>query len=269
MKGQVDSDQKGPDRAIRFEARRLTVRYGGVVAVNDVSLPVADQAIVGLVGPNGAGKSTVLNAISGWRSPDSGTVMLDGREITRLRPEKRARLGLARTFQEPELFSKLTVWQHLSLSYRMKHSRGRLWSDLLGSRAFRPADPGEVEQVERTLARLQLEDFADERAEGLPIGIGRVLEIARAVISSPRVLLLDEPTAGLDSIETRALADALCQVAKGEDISVVLVEHDIATVLRISDFVYVLDFGTCIASGTPDEIVKNPDVQSAYLGAAG
>jgi len=122
--------------------------------------------------------------------------------------------------------------------------------------------------VERTLARLNLAAFAEEDADNLPIGISRVVDIARAVIAAPRVLLLDEPSAGLDSAETIELTDALCQLAKENDMSIVLVEHDVPMVLRISDFVYVLDFGKCIASGPPDEIVNNPDVQRAYLGTA-
>jgi branched-chain amino acid transport system ATP-binding protein len=260
--------QDGGGATPRFEARNITVLYGGVVAISDFSFAIADQSIVGLVGPNGAGKSTLFNALSGWRSPDSGSVFLEGREITRLRPESRARLGLARTFQAPELFSKLTVRQHLLLSYRVKYARRRLWTDVLLGRALRASDSLETEQVERTLARLNLVAFAEEQADALPIGITRVVEIARAVISAPRVLLLDEPSAGLDTVETAALTDALCQLAKESDMSIVLVEHDVPMVLRISDFVYVLDFGKCIASGHPDEIVNDPVVQSAYLGTA-
>jgi branched-chain amino acid transport system ATP-binding protein len=252
----------------RFEARNITVRYGGVVAVNDFSLAVADQSIVGLVGPNGAGKSTLFNAISGWRTPDTGSVFLDGREITHMRPESRARLGLARTFQAPELFSTLTVRQHLLLSYRLKNARRRLWTDVVFGRALRASDPAETEQVERTLTRLKLSAFADEQADGLPIGVTRVVEIARAVICAPRILLLDEPSAGLDHLETADLVSALCQLVKEGDMSIVLVEHDVPTVLRISDFVYVLDFGKCIAAGKPDEIANDPVVQSAYLGTA-
>jgi branched-chain amino acid transport system ATP-binding protein len=252
----------------RLEGRNITVRYGGVVAVDNFSLAVYDRSIVGLVGPNGAGKSTLFNAISGWRLPDKGSVFLGGREITRLRPEKRARLGLARTFQVPELFANLTVRQHLVLSYRLKYARRRLWSDLLLGQALKAADSSEAEQVEKTLDQLNLADFAEQQAERLPIGITRVVEIARAVISAPRILLLDEPSAGLDHRETADLADALCKLVKEGDMSVVLVEHDVATVLRISDFVYVLDFGICIASGNPSDIVNNPVVQSAYLGTA-
>ena len=252
----------------RLEARNVTVRYGGVVAISDFSLSVADQSIVGLVGPNGAGKSTLFNAMSGWHSPDSGSVFLEGREITRLRPERRAHLGLARTFQAPELFSNLTVRQHLILGYRVKYARSRMWTDVLLGRALRSSDRLETEMVERTLARLNLAAFAEEDADNLPIGISRVVDIARAVIAAPRVLLLDEPSAGLDSAETIELTDALCQLAKENDMSIVLVEHDVPMVLRISDFVYVLDFGKCIASGPPDEIVNNPDVQRAYLGTA-
>jgi branched-chain amino acid transport system ATP-binding protein len=256
------------DVPARFEARNITVRYGGVVAVRDSSLVVGDHSIVGLVGPNGAGKSTLFNAMSGMRLPNSGSVFLDGREITRLRPESRARLGLARTFQEPELFSTLTVRQHLSLSYRLRHARRRLWTDVLLGQALRAPDRAETTQVERILEQLNLTAFTQEQAGSLPIGIRRVVEIARAVIAAPRVLLLDEPSAGLDNQETTALADALIQLVKDDDLSVVLVEHDVSMVLRISEYVYVLDFGEVIASGTPVEIVNNPLVQSAYLGAA-
>jgi branched-chain amino acid transport system ATP-binding protein len=262
------TNQQAGDQTLRLEARNITVRYGGVVAISDFSLAVGDRSIVGLVGPNGAGKSTMFNAMSGWRSPESGSVFLGSREITHLRPESRARLGLARTFQEPELFSRLTVREHLVLAYRLRYTRRRLWTDVLLGRALRAPDSLEAEQVERTLVRLNLTAFAHEDADGLPIGIRRVVEIARAVISGPRILLLDEPSAGLDSRETTELADALRQLANEGDMSVVLIEHDVPMVLRISDFVYVLDFGICIASGRPNEIVNNPHVQSAYLGTA-
>ena len=254
--------------ASRLEACNITVRYGGVVAVSDFSLSVPDQTIVGLVGPNGAGKSTLFNALSGWHTPDEGSVLMDGKDITRARPETRARLGMARTFQSPELFSTLTVRQHLMLAYRLRYSRRRLWTDVLLGRALRSSDGAETEEIERTLARLDLTRYAEEQADALPIGITRVVEIARAVIAAPRVLLLDEPSAGLDSAETGALTEALQQLAAEGDMSVVLVEHDVPMVLRISDFVYVLDFGKCIASGYPDEIINDPAVQSAYLGTA-
>lgn len=256
------------DAPARFEARNITVRYGGVVAVRDVSLVVGEHSIVGLVGPNGAGKSTLFNAMSGMRLPNSGSVFLDGRAITRLRPESRARLGLARTFQEPELFSELTVRQHLLLSYRLRHARRRLWTDVLLGQALRAPDRVETNQVEETLERLNLTAFAKEQADSLPIGIRRVVEIARAVIATPRVLLLDEPSAGLDNQETTALTNALIELVEEGDMSVVLVEHDVSMVLRISAYVYVLDFGECIASGSPVEIANNPAVQRAYLGTA-
>ena len=252
----------------RFEARNITVRYGGIVAVSDFNLAVPDASIVGLVGPNGAGKSTLFNAMSGWHAPDSGSIFLEGRDITHMRPEGRASLGLARTFQAPELFPTLTVRQHLLLSYRLKYARRRLWTDVLLGGALRASDRPEADQVESTLTRFNLAAFADEQAQILPIGVSRVVEIARAVIAAPRVLLLDEPSAGLDHLETDELTDALIELAKEGNISVVLVEHDVPMVMGISDYVYVIDFGLCIASGTPDKIVNDPVVQSAYFGTA-
>ena len=268
MEHSNNSVQQNEGEALRFEVRNVTVRYGGVVAIQDFSLAVARRSIVGLVGPNGAGKSTLFNAISGWHSPDSGAVFLDGRQITHLRPDKRARLGLARTFQTPELFSNLTVREHLELSYRLRYSRRRLWTDVVLGGALAAKDADEVDQVDGTLDRLNLRQFAEESADRLPIGITRIVEIARAVISEPKILLVDEPTAGLDHLETASLTDALCQLVQERDMSVIIVEHDVPMVLRVSDFVYVLDFGNCIACGTPDDIVKDPKVQQAYLGAA-
>jgi branched-chain amino acid transport system ATP-binding protein len=249
-----------------LEARGVTVRFGGLVALSDVSISVMPGNIVGLVGPNGAGKTTFFGVVSGLLRPQDGQVFLAGREVTRASPAARARLGLARTFQQLELFLGLSVREHIVIGYRARHERRRLWLDLLdGGSLHRPARE-ETEQVERLLSLLDLGSVADAPAAALPLGIARRVEVARALATSPSVLLLDEPSSGLDGHETARLADALRTIVAEENLAMLLVEHDVAMVLGICDRVTVLDFGSCIADGAPDEIRVDPAVRAAYLG---
>jgi ABC-type branched-subunit amino acid transport system ATPase component len=249
-------------------ANGVTVRFGGLVALNDVSVDVAPGTITGLVGPNGAGKSTLFGVLSGLRRPDGGDVRLIGQDVTRRTPQARSRMGLARSFQHPELFPLLTVREHLVLAYRSRHARSRLWQDLFLAGALRPPPRDETERVDSLLELLSLTDRAHHRAAVLPLGTSRLLEVGRALATSPSVLLLDEPLSGLDSGEAERLAAVLRHVVDHEDLAMLLVEHDVAMVLRLSSFVYVLDFGTVIASGTPEVIRADARVRAAYLGDA-
>ncbi|MDA8046906.1 MAG: ATP-binding cassette domain-containing protein [Actinomycetota bacterium] len=250
----------------RLECTGVTVRFGGLVAVRDVDLAVPPGRIVGLVGPNGAGKSTLFGVLSGLLTPTTGKVYMHGQEVTDARPQVRATLGLARTFQHPELFSGLTVRQHLSLAYRVRNAKRRVWSDLftLGS-LKRPAED-EKSRVDELIDVLAMGSLADRSALGLPLGSARLVELGRALASAPSVLLLDEPSSGLDSTESEQFERTLTRVADEWGISILLVEHDVEMVMRLCSEVYVLDFGALIAHGTPAEVQANPAVRAAYLG---
>jgi branched-chain amino acid transport system ATP-binding protein len=256
----------GADDAVALEARGVTVRFGGLMALADVSVSVPPATIVGLVGPNGAGKTTLFQVISGLRRPQRGEVLLAGRRITRAAPSRRARLGLARTFQQLELFMGLTVREHVVLGYRVRRQRRRLWSDLLTAGALHPESDDERARVDHLVDLMGLASVARTPASSLPLGTARRVEVARALATAPSVVLLDEPSSGLDAHETHQLSAALCTVVDEESVSMLLVEHDVAMVLGLSSSVTVLDFGVCIARGTPDEVRANPAVRAAYLG---
>jgi ABC-type branched-subunit amino acid transport system ATPase component len=193
-------------------------------------------------------------------------VLLDGRDVTGSRPQLRAFRGLARTFQHPELFTDLTVREHLVIAYRAKHARARIWSDLLTMGSLRPAEPDEQSCVDELIGMLGLASVAELPALGLPLGLARMLELGRALASSPTVVLLDEPSAGLDSSETEQFEATLRQVSRQRAIAVLLVEHDVELVMRLCSTVHVLDFGVSIASGSPEAVSANPAVRAAYLG---
>ncbi|HEY1635519.1 MAG TPA: ATP-binding cassette domain-containing protein [Acidimicrobiales bacterium] len=257
---------RGSQGQPRLACVGITVRFGGLAAVSNVDLAVPPAAIVGLVGPNGAGKSTLFAVLSGLLQPTRGTVLLDGRDVTGSRPQLRAFRGLARTFQHPELFTDLTVREHLVIAYRAKHARGRIWSDLLTMGSLRPAEPDEQSCVDELIGMLGLASVADLPALGLPLGLARMLELGRALASSPTVVLLDEPSAGLDSSETEQFEATLREVSRQRAIAVLLVEHDVELVMRLCSTVHVLDFGVSIASGSPESVSANPAVRAAYLG---
>jgi ABC-type branched-subunit amino acid transport system ATPase component len=266
LQGAPEHNGSGAEEPAALEATGVTVRFGGLVALNDVGIKVPPATIVGLVGPNGAGKTTLFHVISGLLRPARGTVTLGGRDVTGSTPQRRARYGLARTFQQLELFTSLTVRDHIVLAFRVRHQRARLWRDLLDGRALRPPSRAERERVDQLITLLGLETVAKTPVAALPLGTSRRVEVVRALATSPSVLLLDEPSSGLDAHETHQLAAALRQVVADEGVSILLVEHDVAMVLGLSSRVSVLDFGVLIAEGTPDEVRKNPAVQAAYLG---
>jgi branched-chain amino acid transport system ATP-binding protein len=250
----------------RLEARGVTVRFGGLVALNDVDLAVPGESIVGLVGPNGAGKSTLFGVLSGLLRPTAGSVLMDGEDVTRSTPQKRAGRGLARTFQHPELFSSLTVREHLVLAYRMRHAKTRIWTDLITGRGFARPPKAETTRVDELIDALRLGRLQHDSVSGLPLGSARLLEIARALAVDPRVLLLDEPSSGLDVQETAEVAAVLRSVVNDHGVSLLLVEHDVELVLGMCDEVHVLDFGVKIAGGTPAQVRSDPAVRAAYLG---
>ncbi|MGX1675554.1 ABC transporter ATP-binding protein [Streptomyces sp. NPDC055400] len=248
-----------------LECRGITVRFGGLLALDDVSVRVPPGSVTGLIGPNGAGKTTLFGVLSGLVPGASGHVHLGGRDVSRATPQQRARLGLGRTFQRPEVFATTTVRDHLSLGWRTRHQRSRVLKDLIPPLGLRAAR-AEVERIALLLDVLGLAQAADRPAGILPLGLLRRLEVGRALANEPRVLLLDEPASGLDPSETAELAEVLRRAVDTEGIALLLVEHDLPFVLGLSEQVYVLDFGKVIAHGTPAEISESAAVRAAYLG---
>jgi branched-chain amino acid transport system ATP-binding protein len=250
----------------RLSASGVIVRFGGLTALHDIDIAVGGGEIVGLIGPNGAGKSTLFAVLSGLLHPSAGRVFMSGADVTRASPQARARRGLARTFQHPELFQGLTVREHVVLAYRIKHTPRRVWTDALTAGSIRRTSRDEAETVDRILGDLQITGIQHQRAVGLPLGLCRLVEIARSIAREPSVLLLDEASSGLDAHETQQLAGALKALVTQRRVSLLLVEHDVDLVMRLVDRAYVLDFGRMIASGTPAQVRESPLVRAAYLG---
>jgi branched-chain amino acid transport system ATP-binding protein len=250
----------------RLRADAISVRFGGLMALNEVSLDVPAGGIIGLVGPNGAGKSTLFSALSGLRRPTSGRVYLGGVDVTAASAQRRARMGLARTFQQPELFAGLTIGEHLLLADRMRFSHRRLWSDLALGGGFRRQGRDETARVTALLSLLGLDRVGDRLAVGVPLGLARLIEVGRALAARPSVLLLDEPSSGLDAEETEGLADVLRRSVEEHQVAMVLVEHDVEMVFSLCSHVHVIDFGTKISDGPPQVVRADPLVRAAYLG---
>ncbi len=244
---------------------QVSVNFRGLKALQQVDIQVPQGAIVGLVGPNGAGKSTLLGVLSGDVVARAGNVSLAGKDVSGLGPEARVRHGLARTFQLPELYDELTVREHLTLARRLAQAPSRSWSDPLTGRFLR-RDAAEDEEVDALLDSLGLTPVAGTPAGTLPLGLCRLVEIARAAASHPQVILLDEPFSGLNPAESKRLSQALAGLNKTRGVAMVLVEHDVEVVFGLSERVFVLDFGVIIAAGTPAEIQRDPAVRAAYLG---
>ena len=251
-----------------LSARSITVQFGGLRALSDVDLDVAPRSIAGLVGPNGAGKTTMLGVLSGLQRPAGGRVWLRGDDVTDASPQARARRGLARTFQQPELFLGLTVREHLVLSYRVRFERHRLWRDMVDPRFWRAPDRTETERVDGLLELLNLTRVAKAPVAALPLGMCRLVEVGRALAADPHVILLDEPLSGLDMKASESLLTVFRRVVEQSEqaVSLLLVEHDVAAVLALSNWIFVLDFGERIAADFPEEIRKNAVVRTAYLG---
>ncbi len=251
-----------------LSARDLGVRFGGVLAVNGVSFDVRRGEVFTLIGPNGAGKTTVFNLISRIYTPSTGTIEFDGHALADLAPHDVARLGIARTFQNIELFEHATVLQNLLIGRHTRRQSG-LWGDLFFSAGTRRAELAAREKVEQVIDRLDLQHHRESLVAGLPYGVRKVVELARALCTEPRLLLLDEPSSGLNTEETDDMAFWIRDIQRELGISVLMVEHDMRLVSKVSDRVLALNQGEMLALGTPGQVQADPAVIEAYLGSAG
>ena len=255
--------EQGPRTVLAVSGIRKN--FSGIIALDNVSLTVEAGERVGLIGPNGAGKTTLFNCLLGILRPDAGTVELNGVNVTGHRVHKRALAGMGRTFQRIELFTDTTVREHLLIAERVHNGSGAYWKDLLGR--GRPS-AAEISACDAVLELLGLAEVAEVPIESLSLGQGRLVEVGRALMTDPKILLLDEPSSGLDREETNALAATLRAVQSERGFAILLVEHDVELVAEFTTRLYVLDFGQLIAHGPTTETLAAPAVRNAYLGTA-
>jgi branched-chain amino acid transport system ATP-binding protein len=242
-----------------LEAKSINVTFGGHRALIDVSLDAQAGKVTGLIGPNGAGKTTCFNVLSGLQPPDSGHILFDDEDISAVPAFKRGRLGMARTFQRIEVFGSLTVFENVLVAAEIR----RRWS-----RGQKEKEDGDVrEESDEIVDLVGLRKVADQRVDSIPTGLARLTELARGLATHPRLILLDEPSSGLDDEESDAFGELLVKLAK-RGIGILLVEHDIDLVMQVCDWIHVLEFGSIIANGTAKQVRNDKRVQAAYLGSS-
>ena len=246
-----------------LQMENVVMQFGGVRAIDGLSLEVNRGEIVALIGPNGAGKTTAFNCITGIYTPTSGSVKFDGRDLRGNAPDAITKLGIARTFQNIRLFSNLTVFDNVLIAEHLR-AKDNVFSATL--RLNRKEEERMRAETEQLLQEQGLYAYKDDIASSLPYGLQRRLEIARALATKPELLLLDEPAAGMNPQETKELMDMIRWIRQEFGLTILLIEHDMSLVMGICERIYVLEYGEIIAQGTPDEIKKNPEVIRAYLG---
>lgn len=251
-----------------LELAEVGVRFGGIAALDAVSLQVRPGEVCGLIGANGAGKTTLFDVASGVRTPDAGRVRLHGRDVTGWSTHRRARAGLRRTFQRTQVFGWLTVEENLLVASEWRGGGGGVLADLVGSPGRRRRERERRERAEEVLDRCGLQAVRHVQASGLPIGTGRLVELGRALVDEPAVLLLDEPASGLDAAEAARFAALVHEARRDLGTAVLLVEHDVGFVMEHCDRVVVLHLGRVLAEGPPDHVRNDPAVRDAYLGVA-
>ena len=249
-----------------FRAESLSLHFGGLKAVDSVSFAVEKGEILSIIGPNGAGKSSIFNLISRIYPPTSGKIYFEDQDITQQPAYQIAGLGIARTFQNIELFENATMLSNLLVG-RHRHSTTQLWQELLFLPSVRANEKAHRRRVEQVIEFLDLEAYRDKLISGLPYGVRKVIELARALCSEPKLILLDEPSSGLNVEETDDMSFWIRDMKTELGITVLMVEHDMTLVNRVSDRVIALNYGKVLAMGTPAEVQRHPDVVAAYLGA--
>lgn len=250
---------------ILLKASGLSMRFGGLLAVDGVALTIDEKQIVSVIGPNGAGKTTVFNCLTGFYKPTSGEIFYKDKPIHGLPGHKISRLGIVRTFQHVRLFKEMTVIENLLVAQH-RHLKTGLLAGLFKTPGYRRAEAEGIERAAHWLERVNLLEFANREAGNLAYGQQRRLEIARCMVASPELLMLDEPAAGLNPNETDELNELIVSLRDIDGISILLIEHDMKLVMDISDKIFVVNQGQPLADGTPSEIVNNPEVIKAYLG---
>jgi branched-chain amino acid transport system ATP-binding protein len=249
-----------------FTADNLSINFGGIKAVDGVSFDVKKGEVFTIIGPNGAGKTSIFNMISRLYEPTSGRLFYEDRDITDVPPHQIASMGIARTFQNIELFDNASVLSNLLVG-RHCHSRTQLWQEILFLPNVRRAEKMHRAKVEEVIELLDLQAYREKIIAGLPYGVRKVVEMARALCSEPKLVLLDEPSSGLNVEETDDMSYWIRDIRNELGITVLMVEHDMSLVNRVSDRVLALNYGRVIAEGTPAEVQRHPDVVAAYLGA--
>lgn len=250
---------------IILDINHLTMRFGGLVAVSDFNLQFEKGKIWGLIGPNGSGKTTVFNVITGFYKPTEGKLLLNGKDITGLTPDRIAALGLTRIFQNSRVFKELTVFDNVMIGDHLRMKSNPL-AAIVGTPGYNAHEDRAYEQTIQLLEGLGLIDYIHEKAGKLPYGLQRKLEVARALSTQPKVLLLDEPATGMTSEETSEMINFILGVREKYDLTILLIEHHMQVVMGICEHIMVLNYGKTIASGNPFEIQNNKEVVDAYLG---
>ncbi len=249
-----------------FDVKNLTIKFGGLTAVDNVSFDIKEGEVFTIIGPNGAGKTTLFNLISRLYTPNQGQIIFRGEDVTRLSAQQIAGRGIARTFQNIELFETASTLSNLLVG-RHRHSTTRTWQDILRTKKVRDEEIAHRRAAEEVMDVLRLQRYRDTPIGSLPYGVRKVIEVARALCVGPNLLLLDEPSSGLNVEETDAMAEWILEINRRLKVTVLMVEHDMSLVNRVSDRVLALNYGKTMALGTSAEVQSHPDVVAAYLGA--